>query len=222
MIPVLAYGDTTAEGLWYAMPLAAGSLSEFIDQFVGNPPTISDVMRQVGAGVAHLHGRGICHRDLKPGNVLLTESGLWAVSDLGLAMEVERSTVLTSTLRAGLGSQCYAAPEQWMKARSADERSDIYSLGKILQQLVTGDLPMTPQMPPGPLRPVVGKATAAQPADRYQTVADLLNAIEAALGQARDLRGPRGHSPAAAWPTSNPPAGGRHADRSARLGTDSG
>ncbi len=190
VIRVLAHGDTTAEGLWYAMPLATGSLSGFVEQCAGEPSNILDVMRQVCAGVGYLHERGVCHRDLKPGNVLLTEAGLWAVSDLGLAVEFERSTVLTSTLRAGLGSWCYTAPEQWTQARSADERSDIYSLGKILQQLVTGDLPVTSEMQPSPLRPVVEKAIAAQPGQRYQCVGDLLKAVEMALGQTGEWESP--------------------------------
>ena len=70
--------------------------------------------------------------------MLRLESGEWAVSDFGLAVEAERETTpLTSTFRAGMGSWVYAAPEQWTRARSADHRSDVYSLGKMLQELVT-------------------------------------------------------------------------------------
>lgn len=139
VISVLAHGDMGTDGFWYAMPLATGNLAGWVDTCASNPSSILDVMRQVCAAVAYLHEQRIFHRDLKPANVLLTENGLWAVADLGLAVEFRRQTVLTSTLREGLGSWCYTAPEQWKVARSADERSDIYSLGKILQQLVTGD-----------------------------------------------------------------------------------
>ena len=143
VVPVLGQGETEQEGVWYAMPLAQGSLADFMGQIAGNPPVILAVMRQVCAGLAYVHGQDIVHRDLKPGNILRTEAGIWAISDFGLAVETERqTTVLTSTMRAGLGSWWYTSPEQWKTARDADERSDIYSLGKVLQELVTGEPPV--------------------------------------------------------------------------------
>lgn len=184
VITVLAHGDGADGQFWYAMPLATGSLEVFTRERHRAPAAILDVMRQVCDGVGYLHSKEIYHRDLKPGNILLTEDGLWALSDFGLAVEFDRkTTVLTSTLRAGLGSHCYTAPEQWTLARSADHRSDIYSLGKVLQQMVTGELPITPDMPAGPLRPIVERATAHRPNDRYQSVAEFLQAIEIALGK---------------------------------------
>jgi hypothetical protein len=129
-----------------------------------------------------VHQQGIYHRDLKPANILRSSENTWAISDFGLAVELERqTTVLTSTMRAGLGSWCYTAPEQWKAARTADHRSDIYSIGKIIQEIVTGELPITSEMPSGVLRPVVEKATAARPEDRYQSVDELLDAVERAI-----------------------------------------
>ena len=182
VIRVLGQGETSEEGVWYAMPLAQGSLQDALPELSRNPAAILDVIRQVCAGLAYIHGEGIFHRDLKPGNVLRTQSGTWAISDFGLAVEVERNTTaLTSTLRAGLGSWWYTAPEQWLSARSADDRSDIYSLGKVLQELVTGEPPVNNEMPSGPLRPVVERATANRPEQRYESVADLLAAVESAV-----------------------------------------
>ena len=187
VIPVLGYAETEEEGLWYAMPLAQGSLADFLEEMTGSTAVILGVIRQVCAGLAHIHEQKIFHRDLKPGNVLRTGEGSWAISDLGLAVEVERqTTALTSTLRGGLGSVWYTAPEQWKSAGTADARSDIYSLGKILQELVTGEPPVNTEMPAGPLRPVVERATENRPEDRYQTVTMFLSAVEAAVG------GPRG------------------------------
>ena len=143
---------------------------------------IVEVMRQVCIGLAHVHGRGIYHRDLKPANVLRLGNGDWAVSDFGLAVEAERGgSPLTSTLRAGMGSWVYAAPEQWQRSRSADQRSDIYSLGKILQQLVTGEYPVNTEIPAGPLRPVVEKAITNSAAGRYQSVELFQDALERAI-----------------------------------------
>ncbi|SJN12093.1 serine/threonine protein kinase [Leucobacter sp. 7(1)] len=183
VISVIAQGETDSQDVWYAMPLAQGSLADFIEKVDGNPPLIVDIMRQICAGLAYIHGNGVYHRDLKPANVLRLESGEWAVSDFGLAVEAERETTpLTSTLRAGMGSWVYAAPEQWTRARSADHRSDVYSLGKMLQELVTQEYPVNTEMPAGPLRPVVERATANSPASRYSSVAEFLEALERTLG----------------------------------------
>jgi eukaryotic-like serine/threonine-protein kinase len=186
VIRVLGQGETPQEGVWYAMPLAQGSLADFLAEIAGNPATILGLIRQVCAGLAHIHERGVFHRDLKPGNVLRTGDGTWAISDLGLAVEVERqTTALTSTLRGGFGSWWYTAPEQWKAAGAADARSDIYSLGKVLQELVTGEPPVDAEMPAGPLRPVVQRATEDRPEQRYQAVESFLSAVEAAVGAPR-------------------------------------
>ncbi|WP_455837121.1 serine/threonine-protein kinase [Pseudarthrobacter siccitolerans] len=183
VISIIAHGETDGGDVWYAMPLAQGSLADFVDKIGGSPPLVVDIMRQVCMGLTYIHTNGVFHRDLKPANVLRLESGEWAISDFGLAVEVESGTTpLTSTLRAGMGSWVYAAPEQWARARSADHRSDIYSLGKILQELIAQEYPVNAEMPPSPMRPVVERATANSPAGRYGSVAELLEALERALG----------------------------------------
>ncbi len=182
VIQVLGQGETSQDAVWYAMPLAQGSLLDALPELAGNQALVVDAVRQVCAGLTYIHEQGIFHRDLKPGNVLRTQSGTWAISDLGLAVEVERQTTrLTSTLRQGLGSWWYTAPEQWLSAGSADQRSDIYSMGKVLQELLTGDPPVNNEMPAGPLRPVVERATANRPERRYSSVAEFLAAVEGAV-----------------------------------------
>jgi serine/threonine protein kinase len=181
VVPILGHGETSSDGIWYAMPLAQGSLVESAEEFEDKPARILDLMRQVCAGLAHIHEKAIYHRDLKPGNILRLEDGLWAISDFGLAVEAERqTTALTSTLR-GVGTPWFTAPEQWRDARSVSHLADIFSLGKVLQELVIGDTPINDEMPPGPLRPIVQKATANRPEQRYAGVQHLLAALETAI-----------------------------------------
>jgi len=188
VVPVLSDGDTSADQIWYAMPIAQGSLSDFASTTELTPPMIVDILRQVCAGLAHVHEHGVYHRDLKPANVLRlsAEDGsteTWAVSDFGLAVQAERDTdPLTSTYRQGLGSWVYTAPEQWQQARTADHRSDVYSLGKILQELVTGEMPVNAEMPVSVLRPVVERAIANAPDARYQSVEEFVEAMDRAMG----------------------------------------
>jgi hypothetical protein len=72
VIPVISHGGTADEGMWYAMPLAKGSLADEIPDFVGAPAKVLDLMRQVCAGLIYVHQAGVFHRDLKPANILRT------------------------------------------------------------------------------------------------------------------------------------------------------
>jgi serine/threonine protein kinase len=136
-------------------------------------------MRQVCDGVSYIHGQGIYHRDIKPANVLRVGSDTWAVSDFGLAREADRTTTaLTSTLD-GLGTFFYAAPELFQGARDATAEADVFGLGKLLHELMTGELPAH-EPPDGRFRPVVVKAARQRPDQRYRSVSDMLAALEQA------------------------------------------
>lgn len=180
IVPILDQGEDDNGRLWYAMPLAKGSLAEVSDDFVGDDERILRVMRQLCDGLAHVHKQGIYHRDLKPANVLRIASDTWAISDFGLAREAERlTTALTSTLQ-GVGTFFYAAPEAWKGAKFAEEAADIYSLGKIVLELVTGELPLDSVVATGRFRTIIQKATRHQPDQRYRSVAEFLTALEGA------------------------------------------
>lgn len=181
VMPILGHGQTATDGIWYAMPLAQGSLADFAEEIHGNTALVLEVMRQVCAGLGHIHEQAIFHRDLKPENILRLDDGVWAISDFGLAVEAERkTTTLTATLQ-GVGTPWFTAPEQWRDARSVNHLADIFSLGKVLQELVLGETPVDGEMPPGPMRPIVTKATSTRPEQRYRTVEEFLGALEAAI-----------------------------------------
>ena len=157
---------------------------------------IVELLVGVADGLASAHDAGILHRDIKPENVLVTRSGYAKLADFGLAKlhdEADRVRTQTDT-RAGLvvGTLRYMSPEQ-AAGRPLDHRSDIFSFGVVLYELLSGRRPFggdsdiavlhaiareTPdpidgQLPPG-LRNVVEKMLEKDPADRYQTMRDVV------------------------------------------------
>jgi tRNA A-37 threonylcarbamoyl transferase component Bud32 len=179
VVSVLASGTDERLGLWYAMPLALGSLADELGRL--DASAVAVVMREVCAGLAHIHANGILHRDLKPENVLRTASGTWAIADFGLARAVAESAIRLTATADAMGTAFYTAPEQWKDAKRVDERADVYSAGKILQALVTGDTPVDDDIPRGRFRSVIERAISTNPERRYPSAADLLAAIEAVM-----------------------------------------
>jgi tetratricopeptide (TPR) repeat protein len=148
---------------------------------------------QVARGLQHAHLHGVVHRDIKPSNVILTSDGVAKIVDFGLARHF---TPLASTQSGGLsGTLLYMSPEQAM-AKSVDARSDIWSLGVMLYQMLTGRLPFSGEnaadtllailhSPPAPLddlpeelQLILYRALAKDPLARYQNCADLLRETE--------------------------------------------
>jgi tetratricopeptide (TPR) repeat protein len=162
--------------------------------------TAIDIAVQVSEGLARAHAQGVVHRDIKPSNLILTEDGI-KILDFGLAKFAD-SLKLTTT-GATLGTVAYMSPEQ-ARGEEADARGDIWAVGVVLYQMLTGELPFKggyPEAilysvrnedpaPPRTLKPglpeaverVVLRALEKNPANRYQTARDL----------ARELRGLRG------------------------------
>ena len=159
------------------------------------PPRAVELARQTCDALAYLHAMGVVHRDVKPDNVLVTAEGRAKLLDLGIA-HVESARKLTlSGLTASIGTPDYMAPEQ-LRGKPGDARADVYALGTMLYELLTGRLPfegadwearmrskrLEEPLPPSAHVPglapaldaVVMRAIEPDPRDRHQTAADLL------------------------------------------------
>ncbi|MEJ2541850.1 MAG: serine/threonine-protein kinase [Gemmatimonadota bacterium] len=164
---------------------------------------------QVADALEYAHGQGVVHRDIKPGNIML-EADHAVVSDFGIALLDDLPGQRLSGSRGSPGSPVYMSPEQATGDAGADHRSDIYSLGCVLYEMLAGDPPFAGRMarailtrkltePPPSLRSarpsvpeqleqVVLKALAVSPADRYADVSEFSTALRQAQGATRSTR----------------------------------
>lgn len=150
------------------------------------PERAIDIFLKVCAGVQHAHERGLVHRDIKPANILIGLDGTVKVADFGLAKAlVEESFAYGFTqTRDTFGTPYYVAPEVTQKAQSADARTDVYALGVLLYELLTGAVPMGQFTPLSKrtgldkrLDAIVAAALADNPADRTANVAEMAEAV---------------------------------------------
>jgi hypothetical protein len=133
--------DTSGESVFLTMEdLPGGSLKERI---ADGPLPLEEALRiggEILEGLAALHGLGIVHRDVKPGNVLLTEAGAVKLADFGLARRYELDETRATSMDAIVGTVEYLSPEQAL-GRELDGRSDLYSFGVTLFEMLTGGVP---------------------------------------------------------------------------------
>jgi tRNA A-37 threonylcarbamoyl transferase component Bud32 len=155
------------------------------------------VVPQVCDALQYAHDEGIVHRDIKPENILLDRKGRVKIADFGLAKIVGLSpTYLTLTAsHEVMGTLYYMAPEQMTRSHTVDHRADLYSLGVVFYEMLTGELPIGRFAPPSHkarvdprLDAVVLRALVREPEQRYQDAAELR----------RDVEGMRGDRPEAA------------------------
>ena len=167
-------------------------------------PEVIDIMTQLTSAIACAHDSNIIHRDIKPQNVLIKEDGIVKITDFGIAMALN-SNELTQT-NSVMGSVHYLPPEQ-ANGKGATLKSDIYSLGIVMFELLTGQLPfkgdnaveiaikqMKNQIPsvcsinkliPQSVENIILKACAKNPKNRYNTVVEMYNDIETCLDEER-------------------------------------
>ncbi len=209
ILPIYEYDEATINGQrlpYLVMPyIRGGTLRQRMDEMrrAGRQfdlQTVASLIGQVADALGYAHSMGVVHRDIKPGNLLFHSDGRLLLTDFGIA----RLSAMPSLTIAGsfIGTAEYASPEQ-VSAGTLDARSDIYSLGIILYELLTGGVPFTGPTPfavmarqlhdPVPslrvqrpdLSPaldfVVKKALAKDPRDRYQRATELADDLDAAI-----------------------------------------
>ena len=214
ILPLFDSGDADGQ-LYYVMPYLTGeTLRQRLER--EGRLTVAEavrVARQVGLALDCAHRNGVIHRDVKPENILF-EDGQAIVADFGIATAVESagSDRLTETGLA-IGTPAYMSPEQAGGAPQIDGRSDIYSLGCVLYEMLGGEPPFsgpTPQsvmaqqavapLPslrsrrpdvPDSVERVLAKALEKEPGDRFATAADFTDALEGAANAAGSGRGGR-------------------------------
>ncbi|HET8649602.1 MAG TPA: serine/threonine-protein kinase, partial [Gemmatimonadales bacterium] len=210
IVPLLAAGDV--DGLpWFTMPYVEGE--SLRARLARGPVSVTDsvaILRDVSRALAYAHARGVVHRDIKPDNVLLS-GGTAVVTDFGIAKAIsaarrdsdDSAGATLTQLGTAIGTPAYMAPEQVAGDPDVDHRADLYSLGCMAFELLTGTQPfggrttqkimmahlseavpdvgsIRPDCPPA-LADLVERLLQKDPADRPQSAADVLASLEAAI-----------------------------------------
>ena len=220
IVPLFSAGDA-AGVLYYTMPMVEGESLRSRLMRVGQL-SAEDAVRvatDVGGALAYAHERGIVHRDIKPENILLS-AGHALILDFGIAraLDLSRMSAAVSLTQTGvtIGTPMYMSPEQAAGDGTIDARSDIYSLGAVLYEMLAGQPPFSggsaavviakrfteappslksidPRIP-AELQAVVERAMALEPNDGFATAADFVSALRAPSPARAPHRGRSGPS----------------------------
>lgn len=210
------------DGIYYLVTefVEGMNLRQLMDMGELSPSEALRITPQVCEALQYAHDHGVVHRDIKPENLLIDTSGDVRIADFGLARilnDNHSAPALTRSTQV-LGTPQYMAPEQWRDGQNVDHRADIYAVGVVLYEMLTGQLPLghfdppshSLGVPPG-LDAIVKRTLAQHPEQRYQRAGDVREDLErqAAAGPSPPRATPRpnpaarqdaGYGPSAAFP----------------------
>lgn len=202
IVPVHDSG-TAGPYVYYTMAVVEGeSLQERLDREGQLPVDESlQIIREVSSALDYAHAQGVVHRDIKPGNILLSEGGA-VVTDFGIAKAIDDAGERLTETGLAMGTPAYMSPEQAEEGRRLDGRADQYSLGCVLYEMLAGHPPFSGStaqvilsrhakdpMPSlgtarsrvtGPIEAVIGKALEKAPADRFRSAGKFAEALDMA------------------------------------------
>ena len=198
IVPVYDSGEYEDQPYIVMRYMPGGTLAERLGEGPLPLKEIEPLFQRIGSALDYAHRSGVVHRDLKPGNILFDSQGEAFLSDFGIAKLAEASVAFTGT-GGMVGTPAYMSPEQALGEKVVEGRSDIYSLGVVLFEALSGQLPFKSDTPMGvaiahiqepvpslldrnpdlPLayEAVIRKSLEKKPADRYQTAGELAQAI---------------------------------------------
>jgi tRNA A-37 threonylcarbamoyl transferase component Bud32 len=175
------------------------TLRTLIEQKAIHAEEAQRIVIEICHALQYAHEEGIVHRDIKPSNILLDKKGRVKIADFGLAQLIgkeARDAHAGGRAAVVMGTPHYVAPEQVARPWKVDRRADIYSLGVVFYEMLTGQLPLGRFEPPSikagvnpRLDAIVARALARHPRRRYQNANELRAAVEAATGHFRNLPG---------------------------------
>jgi tRNA A-37 threonylcarbamoyl transferase component Bud32 len=191
IITIFDFGET--DGLYsFTMEYVDGNnVRELLEAGQLTPPLALKVIPQVCDALQYAHDEGFVHRDIKPENILLDKKGRVKIADFGLARLIGLTpTYLTLTgSQQVMGTLYYMAPEQMKRSHAVDHRADLYSLGVVFYEMLTGEMPIGRFAPPSHkvqvdarLDPIVLRALAREPELRYQDAGELKREVELVAG----------------------------------------
>jgi serine/threonine-protein kinase len=228
IVPVYDFGTENRLTFLVMRLLTSGSLGDELRIGSLSTERVIELTRQIASALDYAHQRGVVHRDLKPTNVLLDEQGNAYLTDFGIAKMIGGSTItgLTSP-GAVMGTPTYMAPEQW-RSEPVDARTDVYALGVIVYQMLLGQVPFSAETPhglmyqhldsepPSPrtikpglplgIEPVIRKALAKNPTERYASAGELARDLENALRYPMRMPEQTAFEAPPARPPARPPA----------------
>ncbi|MFZ0548062.1 MAG: serine/threonine-protein kinase [Candidatus Promineifilaceae bacterium] len=198
IVPVYDFGEHEEQPFIVMRYMKGGSLADRLKENGPIPvPQAAEILKRIGSALDEAHQKGIVHRDLKPGNILFDDRGDAFVADFGIVKMSEATIQYTGN--AIIGTPGYMSPEQARGEEEVDGRSDIYSLGAIAYEMLTGKLPYQSDTPMGLVmkhilepvpnllvdRPdlpsntatVISKAMAKEPNQRFQSCVDIASAL---------------------------------------------